>query len=208
MTPESPTLAACPVCGLVQDAGQPAAGEAAVCPRCGAEVERRKRDSARRTLAFSLAALICYVPANLYPLVVVYHGGQRSDVTLWTSVRELFHQGQWGVGALVFTTSMLTPAVKLASLLLLSLTAGSPRLRTLRTRLYQLVELVNPWNMLEVFMVAMLVGVVKFGQVATIAPEAGAWAFAALVALTIMASHGFDTRLVWDDAPASEGGAP
>src|SRR5206468_10464093 len=137
-----------------------------------------------------LAALICYVPANLYPLVVVYHGGQRSDVTLWTSVRELFHQGQWGVGALVFTTSMLTPAVKLASLLLLSLTAGSPRLRTLRTRLYQLVELVNPWNMLEVFMVAMLVGVVKFGQVATIAPEAGAWAFAALVALTIMASHG------------------
>ena len=207
MSPEAQTLAACPVCGLVQDAGSPAPGEAAVCPRCGAEVERRKRDSVRRTLAFSLAALICYVPANIYPLVVVYHSGQRSDVTLWTSVRELFTHGQWGVGALVFTTSMLTPAVKLTSLLVLSLTAGSPRFKRLRTALYRLVEFVNPWNMLEVFMVALLVGVVKFGKFATIDPAEGAWAFASVVALTILASHSFDTRLIWDEARAAEGGA-
>jgi paraquat-inducible protein A len=194
------TLAACPVCGLVQETGPVAAGEAAVCPRCGSEVYRRKPDSARRTLAFALAALIFYLPANYYPLVIVFHRGQVSGVTLWRSVRELFIHGQWGVGLLVFVTSMLTPALKLASLLLLAATAGSPRFRRLRTFLYHFVELVNPWNMLEVFMLALLVGIVKFREVATIVPDTGAWAFGALVALTILASHSFDPRLIWDEA--------
>ena len=204
MPASAETLAACPICGLVQDMGRVEAGEAAVCPRCGAEVYRRKPDSARRTLAFALAALIFYLPANYYPLVIVFHRGQTSGATLWRSVHELFVHGQWGVGLLVFTTSMLTPALKLLSLLLLGATAGSPRFRRTRTVLYHFVELVNPWNMLEVFMLALLVGIVKFGQVATIVPGTGAWAFGALVALTILASHSFDPRLIWDEAPQEE----
>ncbi len=194
-------LAACRVCGLVQDTGRPASGEAAVCPRCGAEVYRRKKDSVRRTLAFSIGALFLYIPANVFPLVTVYYSGKTNSATLWSSVHALFQTGNYGVGCLLFTTSIATPALKLLSLLFLCLMSGSPRWQKQRTFLYGTIELVNPWNMLEMFMVSLLVGIVKFGEIALIVPGAGALCFGSLVALTILASESYDSRLIWDVAP-------
>lgn len=176
-------------------------GEAAVCPRCGAEVDRRKKDSLRRTLACTIGALFLYVPANVFPLVTVYYSGKVNSATLWSSVEALFQTGQYAVGALLFTTSIATPAIKLLSLLFLCLMTGSPRWQKQRTFLYETIELVNPWNMLEMFMVSLLVGIVKFGEVALIVPGLGALCFGSLVALTILASECYDTRLIWDVDP-------
>lgn len=194
-------LAECRLCGLWQAPGDPPPGEAAVCPRCGAEVRRRKARSLSRTRAFSLTGLMFYGPANYYALVTVDYHGLVTRVTLWSSVRSLFEAGQWAVGALVFTTSILTPFVKLVSLFALSTLAGTGRGQRLRMRLFQVVEFVNPWNMLEVFMVTIVIGVVKFGKVADIRPSVGAWSFGAMVAATIMATEVFDPRLIWDEAP-------
>ena len=187
------------VCGLVQRTGRLEEGEAALCPRCGAEVRRRKTNAIERTRALSLAGLIFYLPANYYPLVVVHYRGMHESVTLWSSVRALLGAGHWDVGMLVMTTSIITPGVKLLSLFLLSVLAGTGKFRRTRTFLYELVAFVNPWNMLEVFMVALVVGIVKFGSVADIRPAGGAWSFSALVALTIWASEVFDTRMIWDE---------
>jgi len=195
-------VAECALCGLLQRTGPLETGEAAVCPRCGAEVRRRKRRSILRTRALSLAGLLFYGPANYFPLVRVEYHGLTSNVTLWSSVRALLEQGQWAVGVLVFKTSILTPAVKLLALFLISVMAGSGQLRRSRMRLYQIVTFVNPWNMLEVFMVAFVIGIVKFGKVATITPGIGAWSFAALVVLTIAAAEVFDPRMIWDEEAA------
>lgn len=175
------------------------AKQAATCPRCGAEVRRRKVNSVTRVRALSLAGLLFYGPANYFPLVLVDYHGMEIQTTLWSSVRSLFENGQWGVGALVFMTSIATPALKLLCLFLLSVLAGSGRWRRLRLRLYQVVAFVNPWNMLEIFMVALVVGIVKFGNYADISPGFGAWSFGALVALTILASEAFDPRMIWDE---------
>jgi len=198
---EAAQFAECPDCGLLQKTGELSPGEAAVCPRCGGEVRRRKIDSVNRVRALSLAGLIFYGPANYFPLVVVYREGLHSQATLWSSVHALFTHGQWAVGALVFTTSIFTPFVKLACLFWLSIMAGSGRWRRQRLWAYEVVKLVNPWNMLEVFMVSLVVGIVKFGSVADILPGVGAWSFGALVALTLLAGEAFDPRLIYDEAP-------
>jgi paraquat-inducible protein A len=192
-------LAECRVCALLQKPGPLSPGEAAVCPRCGAEVRRRKSHSIARTRALSLTGLLFYGPANYFPLVRVDYHGLLMKVTLWSSVRSLFEEGQWGVGALVMTTSIITPALKLLALFVISMLAGTGRWRLTRTRLYQLVDFVNPWNMLEIFMVAFVVGTVKFGSLATIQPGLGAWSFGAMVACTILAAQVFDPRVIWDE---------
>jgi paraquat-inducible protein A len=57
--------------------------------------------------------------------------------------------------------------------------------------------LIGKWSMLDVFLVAIFVALVKLGTIATINPEPGIVAFAAVVVLTMIASANFDPRLLW-----------
>ncbi len=51
--------------------------------------------------------------------------------------------------------------------------------------------------MLDVFLVAILVAVVKLNSIATVTPELGLIAFAGVVVLTMLAAANFDSRLLW-----------
>ncbi|MEO8043784.1 MAG: paraquat-inducible protein A, partial [Spartobacteria bacterium] len=68
------------------------------------------------------------------------------------------------------------------------------------TRLYRVTEFVGRWSMVDVFVVAILVGVVQLGSTISIHPGAGALSFAAVVILTMFAAMSFDPRLIWDAA--------
>ena len=74
-------LQSCEGCGLLS---RPAPGaEEGRCPRCDEELRFRKRDSLQRTLAFLIAAAICYLPANLLPVMTtITAGGEESDTIM------------------------------------------------------------------------------------------------------------------------------
>ena len=65
-------------------------------------------------------------------------------------------------------------------------------------RLYFLTELVGRWSMVDVFVVAILVGLIQLGNLMSIQPGPAAIAFAFMVILTMLAAHAFDPRLIWD----------
>ncbi len=191
-------LVACHTCGLIQRLTPPPAGARATCARCGFEVYRTKPDSRSRTLALSLAALILYVPANLFPIVTTDYWGMEEKTTIYQGVFGLFRQGTYWVGSLVFCTSILTPALKIIGLLLLCATLSRPGWRRFRTWTYKVIQIIDPWNMLEVTLLAMLVAIAELGNLATVHPGAGVFSFAAVVVLTIGATLCFDPRLVWE----------
>ena len=71
-------VACCRTCGLAQKIERRAAGGGpfvAECVRCGAVVTEQKALSVIPTVALSLAALVLYVPANLYPILVMERYG-------------------------------------------------------------------------------------------------------------------------------------
>jgi len=194
----------CHTCGLAQKVALPeGAGKAgrsvAVCPRCGSVVSEHKVSSVIPTAALSLAALVLYVPANLYPILHMERYGLVSDTTVWEGVAELMRQGYWFVALIVFLASIVQPLFKLAALFFLCATAatGSRRWRRLRTRLYQFIELIGPWSMLDVFLLAILVALVRLGALATVTPGPGLGAFTGVVVFTILASALFDPKLIW-----------
>ncbi len=191
-------VVACQTCGLIQQLEPPPAGARATCPRCGFEVYRTKPDSRSRTLALSLAALILYVPANVFPIVTTDYWGMEEKTTIYQGVFGLFQQGNYLVGGLVFCTSILTPALKILGLLFLCATVNWPGWRRFRTWTYKIIRVIDPWNMLEVTLLAMLVAIAELGNLATVHPGAGVFSFAAVVVLTIAATISFDPRLVWE----------
>jgi paraquat-inducible protein A len=52
--------------------------------------------------------------------------------------------------------------------------------------------------MIDIFMITILIALVKLGNIATIEPGVGATSFAGVVIITMIASHNFDPRLIWD----------
>ncbi len=168
------------------------------CARCRFELRYRKPDSRNRTLALALGAFILYFPANLFPIVETDYWGMHQKTTIFDGIRGLFQTGSYMVGCLIFTTSILTPALKIIGLLLLSFTQNWHGWERFRSWVYRIIQIVDPWNMLEVTMLAILVALAEMGKLATVHPGAGVFSFAAVVVLTICATLTFDPRCVWD----------
>ncbi len=192
-------LTRCHVCGAV--CRLPAAGApAAPCERCGSAVHARRPDSLSRTTALMLAAAVLYIPANLLPVMHTESIFGAQDDTIMSGVLTLLHTGSWPLALVVFVASIVVPMLKLLALALLVVTAAL-RVRWAplqRTRLYRLIEAIGRWSMLDIFVITILVGLVQFRTVASVLPGPGALAFAAVVVLTMLASHSFDPRLIWD----------
>jgi len=189
----------CDTCGLVSVVPDDAHGQ---CPRCGSSLHPRRRDSIAATWAFSLASLMLYLPANLYPVLTVTWFGTGQPNTILGGVRELIRSGLWPLALLVFFASIAVPVLKLISLgILLISTQRHSRWRLHdRTALYRVVEGIGRWSMIDVFMISILVALVQFGTLETVIPGPGAIAFAAVVILTMFAAECFDPRLMWDAA--------
>jgi len=195
-----PGVLACECCALVSQP-QEVDGHA-MCPRCGARLERRKPDSINRTWALVLTAVMLYVPANTLPVLAFDELGSGSPHTIMGGARELLDAGMWPLAALVFLASIGVPCLKLAGLVLLLVTTqrrSAWQLRE-RTRLYGIVRAIGRWSMIDIFMESVLIGLVQFGSVVTITAGTGAVAFCTVVILTMFAAESFDPRIMWDAA--------
>jgi paraquat-inducible protein A len=188
-------VVACQTCGLVDNVPK---GAVVKCARCSFQIFHRRAASRTRTLAFTIAAAILYFPSNLYPLITAEYQGQFAQTTVFQGIRTLWEMGQYFIAALVFCTSILTPALKIMGLLFITLTLDWPRFQKTRAWMYKIIRVIDPWNMLEVFLLAIGVSVVEMGEVATVHPGRGVFSFAAVVVLTLLATLTFDSRLLWD----------
>jgi len=138
-------------------------GSSVECCRCGSTLVKPRRNSLGRTAAFSLAALILYVPANIYPILQMEYHGAYSESTVWDGCVRLFQSGQWLIAGIVFCASILVPLLKLLGLFFLVSTTKvkSPQWKKERTAIYKFIEWIGPWAMLDVFLLAILVGLVR-----------------------------------------------
>jgi paraquat-inducible protein A len=191
-------LIACEICGLVQQSANAPSLHDLKCARCDSTIQRHHPDSRARTAALALAALCLYVPANMYPIMVMEYMGRHTENTVWGGVKALFQDHMWYVATIVFMASILVPLLKLIGLFFLVTNRGR-RWQKLRTWIYKAVCQIGPWAMLDVFLLALLVALIRFGRFATVIPGPGIIAFTSVVVLTILASSSFDPQLIWKE---------
>jgi paraquat-inducible protein A len=61
-----------------------------------------------------------------------------------------------------------------------------------------MVEFIGRWSMLDIYAISLLATLVQIQSFAFVIVGWGAWAFAAVVVLTLLAARTFDERLLWD----------
>lgn len=202
-TAGSQGLMACHHCGTTWRG----AVEGEPCARCGTHLHARKPGSIQRTWAYLVAAAILYLPANLLPVMITKSLLGTQQDTILSGVIYFWVTGAYGLAALIFIASFLVPLFKLSALILLNITAQrrSTWRQLERAKLYRMLEVIGRWSMLDVFVVALLAGLVRIHGFAEITAGVGIAAFGAVVVLTMMASLSFDPRLTWDAAEAAAG---
>ena len=141
-----------------------------------------------------------YIPANLLPMLKTRALGREIDSTILGGVIDLAHHGAWDVAAVVFAASIMIPIGKFVVILYL---VWSIRTRVVldvhtRIRLYEVVEFIGRWSMIDVFVVAILTALVQLGFIASINPGPAAVFFALSVAFTMLSAQALDPRLIWD----------
>lgn len=194
-------LVGCRGCGRVWPEAE------TVCARCGAPLSPPDRRSLQAVWAWLAAGLIFYVPANLLPMLrtETFAGLQGNhESTIIGGAVELARYGNWGVAAIVFVASVVIPIAKFVAIAWLARIAGRPatmRAAHRRLRLYEIVEFIGRWSMIDVFVVAILSALVQLGFVASIHPGPAAVSFALSVAFTMLSAQSFDPRLIWRGLP-------
>jgi len=189
-------LAACLECGLLS----PLSASPFSCPRCGAAVRLRRANAVGRTIALSAAAAICYVPANILPVLITSTPNGTEADTILDGVVLLYQSGSWVLALIVLVASVMIPIGKIAVLCALCVVAVY-RTRIDPhdcTRLYRTVEFIGRWSMLDVFVDAFVVGIVQLPPIMSVAPGPGVPFFAGTAVLTLLAAMSFDPRLLWD----------
>ena len=198
-------LVSCEVCRLLS---RPAGGtDLGHCPRCGTELAWRRHRSIQRTWALVIAAAICYVPANVLPVLTTTALGSTDADTIMGGVVFLYTSGSWPLALAVLVASVMIPIGKLMALtyLLITVQRGVPGSDRDRTRLYRLVEVIGRWSMLDVFVDTFTVALVQLQPLMSVKPGPGVVFFAAVVVLTMLAAMSFDPRLIWDAGSTREG---
>jgi paraquat-inducible protein A len=193
-------LVSCETCGLL---ARPAEAVApGYCPRCGAGLAGRRHHSIQYTWALVIAAAICYIPANVLPVLTTTALGSTQSDTIMGGVVLLYRTGSWPLALIVLVASVMVPLGKLVALAYLLITVQRRSLTSThdRARLYRMVEFIGRWSMLDVFVDTFTVALVQLSPLMSVQPGPGVLFFAAVVVLTMIAAESFDPRLIWDSA--------
>ncbi|WP_054544603.1 paraquat-inducible protein A [Aeromonas dhakensis] len=187
-------LVGCHICGALSEAG------AHSCKRCGEHLHSRKSGGLNRTWALLFTSIILYVPANLYPIMDTVFLGDDSPSTILGGVLVLWAMGSYPIAAVIFFASVVVPLVKILALLWLCymVQRGQGTSPLGKLKLYRMTEFVGRWSMIDVFVVAILAGLIRLDNLMTIYPGPAAVAFAGVVLVTMVAAMSFDSRLIWD----------
>jgi paraquat-inducible protein A len=197
-------LQSCEACGLLS---RRAPGEdEGRCPRCDEALEFRKPGSLQHTWAFLIAAAICYVPANLLPVLTTTTAAGSDSDTIIQGVVLLWSPTGWPLSLIVLFASIMIPSAKIVALayLLVSVQRGPAENNLQRIRLYRIVEFIGRWSMVDVFVDTFTVALIQLKPLMSMAPAPGLFFFAAVVVLTMLAVESFDPRLIWDAVSSRE----
>lgn len=192
-------LTICPECDLLvrEAASAEASGFTALCPRCGAFLHRRHRNSLENSLALAFAALVLLVAGNAFPIVGLDIQGQRIETTVIGAAAGLWQEGMQVVAVLVLLTTTLLPLLELGAVLWMVLPLRLGRRPPGFVRVFRTLRLAHPWAMVEVFILGVLVALVKLAHIAEVLPGAAAWCFGGLMLLLAALTVVIEPRDLW-----------
>jgi len=187
-------LIRCPVCNAVNINK----GKNNICRRCQSSIYKHTKFRTEKSWAYLITAMIAYIPANLYPMLITSQFGHQEGSTILGGVILLWEHGSYPIAMVIFFASIMIPLLKFMILIYLLISVKYPLGKDKKInkhKLFYLTELIGPWSMIDVFVVAILAGLIHMANIQILAGTAST-AFALSVFFTLLSAHAFDEQLI------------
>lgn len=187
-------VVACTRCNQVWPAGTD------TCGRCGKRLESRDTTSLQRVWAFWVVGLMCYIPANMYPMLQTRTLLTVQEDTIVGGAIELIHHGSAGIAIIILLASVAIPVAKFMAIAFLAISVVRVSSVSMHQRqmLYEVVEYIGRWSMIDIFVVAIMSSLVQLNTLAAVNPGRASLFFALSVIFTMLSAQAFDSRMIWD----------
>jgi len=200
----APHPVACHFCDTLHDGAAVPEGTAARCKRCGVLLYQNRPASLVRVTAFSATALILMGIVNLFPFLSMEANGIRTELSLFRAARELIREGSPAIGWCVAIFTLVAPLAMAGGMLYVCAPLLKGRAAPGARHVARWLGRTEPWNMIEVFLLGVLVSLMKLGKMAELTFGVGFWAFGALMLCMAAAVAGIDRNELWDRLEVAE----
>ena len=169
----------------------------ATCTACGARLYIRFERSVEWTLALYIAALILFLVANAFPILSMSIGGQTNASSILDSAWALYSDHMWPLALAVALAGTVLPLAKilimLAVLVPMRLNWHPPWI----VDAFRWVERLQPWAMMEVYLLGVIVAYVKLQDLAAVHLGIALPAFVGTILLMAAADSRFEPHALW-----------
>jgi paraquat-inducible protein A len=196
MTKTYPDLVICENCDTVYQRRVLGRREVATCTQCASVLYRSADLNVRERLALSVTAMICFLIANICPIISINLHGLESKTTMWQAAVAMAQSDAGPIAVPTAAVAVLVPFLQIAILIWVLWFARDRRRAPGFEWAMKLLGALRPWSMVEVCMLGILVAVIKLSSLVQVHADPGVWAMAALMILmTIIA--GRDVGQLW-----------
>ena len=199
---------ACPDCDLLQVIPELPPGAKARCARCGRVLETRSSSPIDRPLALTLTALLVLIVANATSLMGLSVAGRQASTTIVGGAYQMWLQGQELTAVIVAFCALIAPAAYILFMLVVLLAARRPPAPPWVGEMLRWADAMQPWAMVEVMMLGILVALVKIAELAHVEPDIGMFAVGVLILHFPAIAASLDPEEIWARLEWADGESP
>ncbi len=190
-------LMACHECDALQNVAHIPEGKTALCICCGQPLFKNPHSPIEKPLALVFACVILFMLANIYPVMWLSIAGIERETTLTESALIFYDLGSPELALIVWLSSVVLPAFCVFSLFYILLSIHFKQNWRFTRPLLVWVSRILPWGMMDVFLLAILVALVKLVSLAEVILGVGFSAFVGLVLCYAATISSLEMHMLW-----------
>ncbi len=169
----------------------------AICTTCHSTLYRKHEDLLNKSLALSLTTLIFFITANLFPIVTIDFAGSINGITLSSVFLTMFEKQFYFAGMLSAFVIFLLPLTLIVNFVILLIFMKLKINERAVKKMLVVLSALLPWNMVEIFLISILVAMVKLIGYAEINFGISFWALVLFVFIDIYMTKNISMIALW-----------
>lgn len=192
-------ITTCEECDFVNSIPPLRRGERFRCQRCAHVLVNVHKHVSVRIMGSGLSALLMLAMSLSFPFLGFSSNGIERTVSLFDTLSVLLSQGYLVLSILLSLALFVFPVVYLLAILFLVWSFQHQYvLKFVQRYCVRWLLVIEPWLMVDVFLVGILVALVKMSSLADISLELSFWAFCGYVILLLKTMVLVDKRWLWN----------